>query len=386
MRNISSGPNSDFRLRLLLALVLAAVACWLFWPAVHHDFLHYDDGSYVFENPNVQQGLTWSGIRWALTTVYENWWLPLLWISFMLDTSLFGPGPFGYHLVNILLHACNAGLLFWVFSRMTKSIWASAFVAALFAFHHMRIEAVAWITARKDVLSGLFYLLALLAYLRYVDRPSMTRLSIVASLMFLGLMSKAILITLPPILLLLDFWPLRRAGDPLDRREWKAWGHLLIEKIPLFLLAALFVDLNLKTHRTGSAAYAVVPPLDRLGLVFPNYWTYLGKLVWPTNLAVLYPEHDVVRWGISLTALAGLVAVTWLVLRQRNRRPHLLVGWLWFLVALLPVIRGLRLGYAAYADRFTYIPSIGLFLLLAWSAADVLPRRPGRTLFLAGVA
>ncbi len=372
--------------RLILALGIAALAIALFWPATECGFLHFDDGSYVFENPHVNTGLSAANLRWAFTSVHENWWLPVLWISFMADTGLFGPGPFGYHLVNVLLHALNAALLFWILSRMTGSRWRSAFVAALFAFHPLRVESVAWITERKDVLSGFFFLLALLAYLRHAERPSPARFSWVALWMLLGLMSKAILIILPPVLLLLDFWPLRRAGDPFDRREWRNWGRLLLGKGPLILLAAAFVLLNLRTHLTGSAIYEAVPPAVRAGLVFPNYWSYAGKLLWPAHLAILYPEHDVVDWTVSLAALAGLAAVTVLLVRLRAKHPALLVGWLWFLVALFPVIRGLRLGYAAYADRFTYLPSIGLFLLFAWAVADLLLPEPRRIPFLAALA
>ena len=356
---------------MLFAVVLA-----VFWPATRCDYIRFDDDRYVAENPHVSTGISAANLRWAFTAVYENWWLPLLWISFMLDTVLFGSGPFGHHFVNILLHAANAALLFWILSRMTKTIWASALVAALFALHPLRVEAVAWIAARKDVLSGLFFMLALLAYLRHADRPSAGRLMAVTLFMLGGLMSKAILVILPPVLLLLDFWPLRRAGDPRDRREWPAWRGLLLEKWPLILLAAAFVGLNLRTHETGGAAYAAVPPLVRLGLVFPNFWTYFRKLLWPTDLSILYPEHDVANWTVSVAALAGLLAATAFAWSRRNRQPWLLVGWLWFLVALLPVIRGLRLGYAAYADRFTYLPSIGLFLMIVWTAFAHLPSSP----------
>ena len=349
-----------------------ALALAVFWPATGYDFIGLDDYRYVVNNPPVTAGLSWAGVRWAFTTVYEDWWLPLLWISYMADTELFGTGPFGYHLTNILLHALNSALLFWVLGRLTRAPWPSAFVAALFAVHPLRVEAVAWITSRKDVLSGFFFLLSVLAYARSVERPTRARRGMVALGMLLGLFSKAILITLPPLLLLLDYWPLRRAGDPLDRREWKAWSRLLLEKWPLIVLAALFMAINVHTHTSGRGADAPLTVAMRLGLIPPNYWAYLGKFFWPAKLALQYPALDQVIWSRSLLALAGLMLVSVVVWRWRIRRPAWAVGWFWFLATLLPVIRGVRLGQAAMADRFMYLPAIGLLIMLAGGISDLL--------------
>ena len=358
----------------LLALALAAVAVAVFWPATEYDFLNFDDDRYVAGNVAVRNGLTAPGIRWAFTSVYEAWWLPLLWLSYMADTTLWGQEPFGYHLGNILWHALNAALLFWVLFRMTGARWRSALVAALFALHPLRVESVAWIAARKDVLSGFFFLLGLLVYTRHVEKPSGSGRWILPALMLLGLMAKAILVIFPFCLLLLDVWPLRRATAFRGRPAWLQWRPLLLEKLPLFILALAFILLNMDTHRVDGPLFTRLPPLDRLALVFPNYWAYLKQIFWPVDVAIFHPENDIVRWPVSLAALGGLLVLTGVALHQHARRPYLLVGWLWFLLGLFPVIRGVRFGLAAYADRFTYLPSIGLALALVWTLAELWPR------------
>ena len=373
--------------RLWPALLLAGLTLLLFWPATTYDYVRLDDDQYVANNPYVTTGLTLHNIRWAFKTVYEDWWLPLLWISFMADTALHGPVPGGYHLTNILLHAANAGLLFWALARLTGSRGIGFFAAALFAFHPLRVESVAWITARKDVLSGFFFMLSLLTYARQVERPSRWGIWVLTAWMLLGLLSKGILIILPFLLLLLDYWPLRRAGDPWGENAWAAWRPRLEEKIPLLALAAVFILINMGTHIGGRGDDSPVPWLTRMGLIAPNYWRYLALIVRPVRLVIFYPEHDVVHWPASTAAMAGLLALTGWAVLGRRRAPCLVIGWLWFLVALFPVIRGVRLGLAAYADRFTYLPSIGLTLALVWLADTLAGRsRPGRAgVILAGL-
>lgn len=370
-----------------LAVLLFAATLALFWPARGFDYLDWDDYPYVAENALVQKGLSWETARQAFVGVREQWWLPLLWISYMADVEWFGPGPRGHHTTNVLLHAANAALLFWVLFRLTGSRGRSAFVAALFAWHPTRVEAVAWITARKDVLSGLFFMLALLAYVRHAARPSARRMAGVAVWMLLGLMSKAILIALPPILLLLDAWPLRRGPVEWNRAAWKKWAPLLREKIGLIALAAIFTGVNLWTHRTGRGEGAMVSALARVGLMAPNVLDYLGKIAVPIRLNVFYPDCDVVSWPYSALAWSFLVAATWGALQQRARRPYLTLGWLWFLVALLPVLRGVRLGLAQFADRWTYLPLIGLGIAGTWWVAEWGARRDWRrwAVVLAGV-
>ena len=371
---------------LLLAAILASVALAVFWPATGYDFLNFDDDRYVLDNPHVNRGITREGVRWAFTAVYEDWWLPLLWLSYMADTEIWGTGAFGYHLTNVALHALNAALLFWALFRFTGSRWRSACAAALFALHPLRAESVAWIAERKDVLSGFFCLLGLLAYRRYAAAPARGRFWPVVLLMLLGLMSKGILIVFPFALLLLDAWPLRRAPVPADRAALRPWRPLLAEKIPLFLLTGAFVLVNLRTHSAASPVFNPLPLADRLGLVFPNVWAYLRQIFWPVRLAILHPEHDVVYWPAAAAALLGLAALTGLAWHQRGKRPYLLWGWLWFLLFLAPVLRGVRYSLASIADRFTYLPAIGLGVAVVWVAADLAPRGRARPFLLAALA
>ncbi len=377
----ASPPKSVLGFLLILAVLTLA----LFWSSTGYDFVKLDDDRYIVLNPHVASGLTPANIRWAFTTVHENWWLPLLWISYMADTSLFGPGPFGYHLVNLLLHAANVLLLFRILHLMTGARWRSFFVAAFFALHPLRVESVAWIAERKDVLSGLFFFLSLLAYARYAERPGAARFRLVFSLMLLGLLSKAILVILPLLLLLLDYWPLRRAGGTQGPEAGRIWRPLLLEKIPLFALSVVFILINLYTHRTNVEGESLAW-LDRAGLVFPNYFAYLGKIFWPARLSIFYPEHDVVDWTVSAVAAIGLLALTALLFLLRRKAPYGIMGWLWFLLALFPVIRGVRLGLAAYADRFVYLPSIGLSIALVWGAAALAGKRTALKIPLAALA
>ena len=371
--HMSEIPESGFLRRphaAWLVLLLVGLTLALFGRARGFGYISLDDYLYVAENPMVSEGLTGEAVRQAFTTVREQWWLPLLWISYMADVEVFGAGPQGHHLVNVLLHAANAALLFWALFRMTGSRWRSFFVAALFAWHPTRMEAVAWIAARKDMLSGLFFMLALLAYVRHAEKPSAGRMASVFFLMLAGLLSKAILIALPPILLLLDCWPLKRARWPRGGGAGKEWRPLLAEKAPLIVLAAVFIGLNLVTHTTGRGEGTPVSIASRFGMIAPNYADYLEMIAAPIRLSILYPESDVVSWPFSLAALAVLAAVTWVLWAQREKRPYGMVGWLWFLIALFPAIRGVRMGLAQSADRFTYLPLIGLGIALAWTGAE----------------
>ena len=358
------------RVDVWMAMLLFIVTLAVFWQARGFGYINFDDNSYVLRNPMVLGGLTWNGVQQAFTTVLEQWWLPFLWISYMVDIALFGPGPYGHHWVNILLHAANAGILYWVLFRLTGTRWRSFFVAALFAWHPTRVEAVAWIAARKDVLSGLFFMLALWAYVRHVEKPSVRRMAWVSAAMLAGLMSKAILIILPVLLLLLDFWPLQRIRKTWGAGAWGEWKPLLFEKIHLIVLAAVFMGVNLCTHTTGRGDGAPITWMTRLGMIPPNIIEYIEKVVVPIRLSIYYPEIDVVSWPFSLAALAVLIVVTIVIMRQRIKRPYGVVGWLWFLVALLPILRGVRLGLAQVANRWTYLPLIGLGIALAWTLEE----------------
>ena len=300
---------SESRSRWVLAMMLVALTLALFWPATNYGFVNFDDDRYVSDNPVVRQGLTLQGIRWAMTSVYELWWLPLLWISYMGDTSLFGTGPFGYHATNILLHVANVLLLFWTLTRMTGSKGRSFFVAALFAIHPLRIESVVWITERKDVLSGLFFFLCLLAHLRQVERPSSLRFWTLQTLMLLGLMAKPTLVILPFLLLLLDYWPLRRARDPWCAGAGSQWKPLLAEKSLLFALSLLFAAITLHTHGTTSENVVDSSLWNRFTLIAPNYWTYLAQIFWPVHLSLIHPPVNP-SGLVRFMALLGLLALT----------------------------------------------------------------------------
>ena len=359
-------------------VVLVVLALALFWPATRYGFINFDDDAYVANNPFVQPGLTLAGLRWAFTAVYELWWLPLLWISYMVDVELFGPGPFGFHLTNLLLHAVNSALLFWFFFRATGSKWRSFFVAALFAVHPLRIESVVWITERKDVLSGLFFFLCLLAHLRQTERPGPFRYWTLPALMFLGLLAKSMLVVLPFLLLLLDFWPLRRAGLSGGAETWKAWTPLVLEKKWLFALSAVFVAITLHTHGTMDANAAPLSGWQRASLIAPNYVDYVRLLFWPAELSLINPPYDP-SIPLQVLSVAGLLAATALGWRLRKRYPPLLVGWLWFLGCLFPVIRGVRFDeQSAFSDRYTYLAGIGLGLLVGWGAGYLCAGRKRR--------
>lgn len=363
---------------ILPAVVLVLLALAVFWPAAQYGFINFDDDAYVVDNSRVQQGLTLEGLRWAFTSVYELWWLPLLWISYMVDVELFGPGPFGFHLTNLLLHAANSALLFCFLFRATGSKWRSFFVAALFAAHPLRIESVVWITERKDVLSGLFFFLCLLAYRRQTERPASGRAWTLPALMLLGLLAKSMLVVLPFLLLLLDVWPLRRAGWPARAESWREWKPLLLEKKWLFFLSGLFVAVTFWTHGPMDANAADLAPWQRAALIAPNYVDYLRLLFWPVGLSLINPPYDP-SFPQQALSLAGLLVATALCWRLRRRWPFLLVGWLWFLGSLFPLIRGIRFDeQSAFSDRYTYLPGIGIGLMASWTVGRLVAGRTWR--------
>ncbi len=349
--------RSTLWIYLLLALVTIATYAQVF----DHEFVSYDDPDYITANPHVQNGLTRTGAAWAFTTGTAANWHPLTWLSHMLDWQLFGAEAGRHHLVSVLIHTATVLLLFALFNRMTGSVYRSAFVAFSFALHPLHVESVAWASERKDVLSGLFWFLTLWAYLNYIDRPAVGRYLVMALAFACGLMSKPMIVTLPLVALLLDVWPLKRFG----RRA-------ILEKIPLAAMAIASAIITFLVQQRGGAvaAFDQVP----LGLRIENavlaYFMYLLKFVWPSNLAVFYPYPDLNWWKVALAA-AAIVAITIGV----RRRPYLLIGWLWFLITLAPVIGIIQVGVQDRADRYTYIPLIGLAIMLAWGAAEFLPVR-----------
>jgi tetratricopeptide (TPR) repeat protein len=353
---------------LSIYFTLAVSTLLVFWQVRNFDFIDYDDNVYVYENQHVLNGLTEDGTIWAFTTGNASNWHPLIWLSLMLDCQLFGPGPGGFHLVNILLHIVNILLLFTVLKKMTGALWQSAFVAALFALHPMHVESVAWIAERKDVLSTFFWMLTLLAYFVYVSRPSVFRYIVTLAAFALGLMAKPMLVTLPFVLLLLDYWPLER------KISWR----LLVEKIPFFVLAVISSVITFLVQRSAGAVsdINVISLNYRITNVFLSYAQYIGKMFWPQNLAVFYPLHAAASfpfWQVAMYALLLLGISVFVVYLGRNRR-YLMVGWFWFVGTLIPVIGIVQVGAQAYADRYTYVPYIGLFIMLAWYLPQLLSK------------
>jgi len=339
-------------------------------PAVRNGFVNLDDKDYVTENPMVTRGVTWSGIQWAFTTLHASNWHPLTWLSHMLDCALFRLNPSGHHLVNVLLHGANAGLLFALWWRMTGALWRSAMVAALFAWHPLHVESVAWVAERKDVLSTFFALLALLSYVRSTrppaaapDEPPARKSAYWLALLFfgLGLMAKPMLVTLPFVMVLLDFWPLKR-NVPLPK--------LLVGKWPFFVLTLASCAVTVLAQRAEAIAPLAKFSLGlRLENVLTAYAGYLWMTIWPARLAAFYPlvQPDALTVGLSL---AVLLAISVLACRRAKRQPYLLAGWLWYLGTLVPVIGLLQVGDQALADRYTYFPLIGIFFAVVWAAAN----------------
>ncbi len=372
-RGASPGWSAAVATALLVAVtaaLLVAVTALVYAPALGFGFVAFDDPQYVAANPAVQGGLSWESVRWAFTSTTLGNWHPLTSLSYMLDIELLGSDPTGHHAVNVVLHVANTLLLAAVLWNATGALWRSAAVAALFAVHPLHVESVAWIAERKDVLSTFFGLLAIAAWLRYARRPSPTRYLIAALPFALSLMSKSMLVTLPILLLLLDVWPLGRASSGPRR--------LIAEKLPLVALAAAAVVGAFVTQAADSALApdSIVPWPARASNAVIASLAYLGKTVWPSNLAVYYPHPVAVEAGRASAAVAALLAVSAGAFVCRKSRPYLLVGWLWYLVSLLPVIGLVQLGYQSMADRYTYVPLIGVFLAVVWGVADLVRERP----------
>jgi tetratricopeptide (TPR) repeat protein len=385
---IQKNPMSRPR---LIGLLLALITLLVYLPVCHYGFLVYDDDDYVTKNHVVQKGLTWTGIKWAYTTQHASNWHPVTWLSHMTDCELFGLNAGAHHSVNVLFHVANAVLLLVLLFRLTNALWPSACVAALFTWHPLHVESVAWISERKDVLSTFFALLALLSYTKYAKENC--RRSFWFALIFfaLGLMAKPMLVTLPFVMLLLDFWPLRRisnsqfpisnpensAAPPIPAFNFHSSSFILLalEKWPFFLLAAVSCIVTVFAQHGGGAIIPLelVPLRYRLANAVTSYLDYFLKMLWPANLVVLYPITPLLRTQF-FAATVFLIVVSCCVWKTRRTRPYLLVGWLWFLGTLVPVIGLIQVGGAALADRYTYIPSIGVFLAVAFGVRDLADR------------
>ena len=362
------------RHRLYVSLALVAIVLAVYAPVRNHEFVAFDDYDFIVDNASVAAGLTAGSVRWSFAHAYDAAGGPLTWLSHMLDAELFGMAPGRHHLQSVILHAMSTVLLLLVLSQMTGSVWRSGFVAALFAVHPMHVESVAWVSERKDVLAGMFWMLAMWAYVGYVRQPGALRYGLVALTLTLGLLAKPMVATLPAVLLLLDVWPLKRARVAWSgRAEWRA---LVIEKIPLLALAVAFLTWTLVAqHGIGAVVTLEALPFPaRLANASMSLVTYIAKLIWPSGLAVFYPFARESSVWVPLASAGVLLGASLLAWRSAARRPHLIVGWLWFLVTLFPVIGLVQVGSHAMADRFTYLPAIGLFLVVAWEGPELLSR------------
>ncbi|MDX2166671.1 MAG: hypothetical protein SF182_06390, partial [Deltaproteobacteria bacterium] len=372
-------PVAGRRRRALVCVALIASIVALYAPVREHDFVNYDDPEYVLENTPVRAGVTPAGILWAFTHFHSANWHPLTWISHMVDCRVFGLDAGAHLMVNVALHALAAALLFLFLERATGAFWRSAFVAALFAVHPLRVESVAWVSERKDVLAALFWMLTLHAYAWHARAPSGRRMALVTAAFAGGLLAKPMLVTLPFVLLLLDLWP-------LDRPRTRA---LLLEKMPLFALVLASCAVTIAAQYTAGAMVALVPGFGvsyRVQNAIVSYATYLGQTVWPTDLAVFYPPRTPVPPAEVALSAAVLLAISGLVARHGARRPYLPLGWLWYLGVLVPVIGLVWVGEQARADRFTYLPQIGIGIIVAWGVNDLLARWPRRAWVLAPAA
>jgi Flp pilus assembly protein TadD len=360
--------------------IFIALAVWMvFGQALGYGFINYDDDKYVYENPMVQKGMTWTGFGWAFIYGQIGHWHPLTWLSHMLDCQLYGLNAHGHHMTNLLFHAATAILLFLVLRQMTGALWRSAFVAMIFAIHPLRVESVVWVSERKDVLSGFFFVLTLGAYVRYVRHPpSWIRYATVVLLFALGLLSKNMLVTLPFVLLLLDYWPLGRLEPAVPH----SLRPLLVEKIPLFLLsAASCVATFLAPEKVNNLDW--MPVSFRLGNAVVSYVVYLQEMIWPAGLAIPYLATPLAIWKVTVSAMLLTVISVGVFAFRRHR--YLVAGWLWYLGMMVPVIGMVQISYYVHADRYTYLPQIGLYILAAWATAELCSSwRHGRLVLIVG--
>ena len=368
---------------LLVCLLLLGATLFVYWPVSGFDFLKFDDDKYITANFQLQKGLIWENIVWAFTTTHASNWHPLTWLIHLVNYEIFGLNPGGHHYTNLLLHLASGLILFFALKKMTGALIRSAFVAALFALHPLHVESVAWISELKDVLSAFFWMLTLWAYARYAARPNLGTYAPVFIFLGLGLMAKPMLVTLPLVLLLLDFWPLNRfqgtpatvfsSGKYTAQKRQAPLLPLLLEKLPLILLTSLSCLITAVAQKQGGA----VSSLETFSLgtraanALVSYGAYIAKTIWPSDLAVFYPHPGMPQTWKIIAAATLIALISGLALFMRKRSPYLVTGWLWYLGTLVPVIGLAQVGLQSMADRYTYVPGIGLYLMLAWGAFDL---------------
>src|SRR5438874_410353 len=366
-----------------ICAVLVGITWLVFAQTIRHQFVTYDDPQYVYANPDVSAGVSLPRISWAFTHTIAGNWHPLTTISHMLDCQLYGLKPAGHHFTNVLFHTIAVILLFLLLQQMTGSLWRSTFVAALFAVHPLHVESVAWISERKDVLSAVFFMLTLAAYARYVRAPSVTSYLLLLLFFALGLMSKPMLVSVPFVLLLLDYWPLGRiegtafgmpmAGLPASSSEWLVIRPLIAEKVPLFALSAFSSAMTLLTQFQSTRTMSQLPLSWRLNNAAVSYVAYIWQMFWPVRLAAFYPHpNDQLHLWQVLLAFVFLIALTLVAIHGRKERPYIFTGWFWYVGMLVPVIGLVEAGEQARADRYTYLPHIRLYVLITWGVTDLM--------------
>ena len=367
--------NDQRLLQLLLGALLVAIVVLLYSPVLHHDFLRlWDDDAYVTDNPHVRTGLTIANMRWAFTSFEQSNWHPVTWLSHMLDCQLFGLNPAAQHCVNVLLHAANVLLLFWILQKATGAVWRSFFVALLFAVHPLNVETVAWIAQRKSLLSVFFSLLTVAAYGWYVRRGGWNRYLLLIFVFALSLMAKPMAVSLPLLLLLFDYWPLRRYEELAAPRRWT---KLTLEKLPLLAMSAASSVLTEMAQGAGGSVMglSLLPVSTRIENAAISYVAYIGKILWPAKLATYYPLRFSPPLGDAIASAVILVAVSALALYVRRSR-YIAVGWLFFVISMIPVIGIVQVGFQGMADRYAYMPAIGLMIAVVWGVADAVQMVP----------
>jgi len=382
MASINRKTCRDLRGPLFWPSLLPALFVFVIYlPAVWFDFISLDDNLYIIDNNQIKLGFSLEGIKWAFTTLYTTNWHPLTWLSLLAEYQLFGLNPMGYHIVGIVLHALNAVLLFFVFRGLTGEKWRSVAVASLFAVHPLNIESVVWIAERKNLLSTLLWILTIWSYLRYARRPGAVRYLEAVLFFTLGLMSKPMAVSLPFVLLMLDYWPLRRfclAEDRLTGGTGLSKGArmvapLFLEKIPFFIISLFSVLITIYAAKTGGAAKSLLafPLLARFENAFLSYFSYLVMLLRPVEISIYYPYPGYMPPGKAIAAFLFILAVTGFVILKANKYRYLAVGWFWYLITLLPVIGILQVGRQAMANRYAYIPFIGIFIIIVWGGGEI---------------
>ncbi|HEG43406.1 MAG TPA: tetratricopeptide repeat protein [Phycisphaerales bacterium] len=376
--------NTQKHWNILVYIFLVTATAIVFWQVTYHDFVKYDDDIYVTDNQNIQPPITWLKVKWAFTSGYASNWHPLTWFSHMFDCRFLKLNASYHHLVNLLFHITNTLLLFTLLKYLTKNLWPSAFVAALFALHPLHVESVAWIAERKDVLSTVFWLLTLFSYSRYTRKPNITNYLLTIFIFCLGLMAKPMLVTLPFVFLLLDYWPLERIKCGIEIQTGKSMTSLVIEKLPFFLLSSISSVITFIVQRAGGAVSGIeiFTINNRIANSIVSYVTYIQKMFYPAKLAVLYPRVSDLPIARVLICGVILLSVSIIFIYVARKRKYLAVGWLLYLGTLVPVIGIVQVGQQAFADRYTYIPLTGLFIIIAWFADDATKKWPCRKITL----